>query len=186
MNTTTLDDVAIVLNGKDTVPDTTKRVDIQNKGTSVFSVDGAGKPTSAVNGMVRTVKKTIGGVGVASCDFNFATAANTNEQVINLGAIVPAKARIIDVYSVTDVEFTGATTLVEEVGTTSSGHDLINSATIYAADAVLAMAADHFLTVAPAVAASSVYVACTPGANWSGVTAGKVSVYVTYIDVTGI
>jgi hypothetical protein len=34
---------------------------------------------------VQTVKKTIGGVGVAGCDFNFATAANQNEQAIDLG-----------------------------------------------------------------------------------------------------
>jgi hypothetical protein len=42
------------------------------------------------------------------------------------------------------------------------------------------------MTVVPAVAAASVYVAATPGANWSNVTAGKVSVYVTFIDVLNV
>ncbi len=133
----------------------------------------------------KTIKKTIGGIGITA-DFNFVTAANQNEQVIDLGAIIPAKARIIDVFLFTDAVFTGAVTLVAEVGITSSGHELINSATIYSTNAFLAMAADHNHTVIPVVAASNVYVAATPGANWSLVTAGKVSVYITYIDVTGI
>lgn len=59
---------------------------------------------------VRTVKKTIGGVGVASCDFNFVTADNVTEQPINLGAIVPAFARVLDVKTVTEVAFAHAAT----------------------------------------------------------------------------
>ena len=317
MITQTYDDVAIVLNGKDTVPDTTKRFDIQNKGVSKFSVDGAGAVAcgaiagTTISGtavscttiapssycLPKTVKKTIGGGGIkaqgtitisgtpvaeetmvigavtytfkaaravageitinannatqvsnictaltadstdvvgtdgtgdtvvvtaaavgtagnalpftesatgvavngtgtlgattagvnaVTADFNFANADNTSEQVIDLGSIVPARARVIDIYTVTEAQFTGATSLVAELGNTSSGHEFINSATIYAANAVLPMAADHFLTVVPNVAASKVYVSATPGANWSLVSAGKVSVYVTYIDVAGI
>jgi hypothetical protein len=135
---------------------------------------------------VQTVKKTIGGVGVAACDFNFATAANQDEQVIDLGAIVPARARVIDVYLITDTTFTGATSLVADVGNASGGAQFIASATIYAANAVLAQAAGAAFTVAPAVAASNVFVNATPGANWSGVTAGKVSCYVTFINPTNI
>lgn len=135
---------------------------------------------------VQTIKKTIGGVGVAGCDFNFATAEDQAEQVIDLGAIVPARARVIDVYLITDDVFTGATTLVAEVGNASSGAQFIGSATIYADDAVLAQAVGGAFTVAPAVAASNVFVSATPGANWSAVTAGKVSVYVTFINVTNI
>jgi len=54
---------------------------------------------------LKTVKKTIGGVGVAGCDFNFATAANANEQVIDLGAIIPAFARVLDVKTRTKAAF---------------------------------------------------------------------------------
>jgi len=135
---------------------------------------------------VRTVKKTIGGVDVEGCDFNFVTAEDKAEQVIDLGAIIPARARVIDLYLITEDTFTGATTLVAEVGNASSGAQFIASNTIYAANAVLAQATGAAFTVAPAVSASNVYVSATPGANWSNVTAGKVTVYVTFIDVTNI
>ena len=74
----------------------------------------------------KTIKKTIGGVGITGCDFNFATAANMTEQVIDLGEIIPAKANIVDIFTFTDAVFTGATTLVAETGTTSSGDELIS------------------------------------------------------------
>jgi len=135
---------------------------------------------------VQTIKKTIGGVGVAACDFNFATAENQNEQVIDLGAIIPARSRVIDVYLITEDVFTGAVSLVADVGNASGGAQFIASATIYADDAVLAQAVGGAFTVAPAVAASNVFVNATPGANWSAVTAGKVSVYVTFINVANI
>lgn len=134
---------------------------------------------------VKTVKKSIGGVGVAGCDFNFATAANTTEQVIDLGAIVPANARVLDVKTVTEVAFAGTnlSALVMETGNSSSGAQFIASATIMAKDAITA-ANLTTMNVAPAAAASKVYCAATPtGANWAAVLAGKVSVYVTYIEV---
>jgi hypothetical protein len=130
---------------------------------------------------IMTVSKTIGGVGVAACDFNFATAANTSEQVIDLGAIVPAKARILDVVTFTNSVFTGATTLVAETGVTSSGAELIGSATIYASNAITSLTHALGFNTAPSASAAHVYVSATPGANWSLVTAGKVTVYVTYI-----
>ena len=132
---------------------------------------------------VKTVRKTIGGVGIAGCDFNFATAANQNEQVIDLGSIVPANARVLDVKSVTDATFTGAVTLVAEAGNSSSGAQFIASASILTAAEITAVTHTLGFNVAPAAAASKVYVAATPGANWSLVTAGKVSYYVTYIEI---
>lgn len=209
---------------------------------------------------VKTVKKVIGGVGVAGCDFNFATAANANEQVIDLGSIIPALARVLDVKTFTSEVFnskaiaiaswavssnvctivtsavhglvsgnnvtiagmteaaingarnnitvtntttftfalthadatttadatgtvTPTITLVAETGNSSSGHEFIGSTTIKAANAITYMATDHDMTVAPAAAASKVYVAATPNVFWANVTSGKVEVYVTYIEV---
>lgn len=134
---------------------------------------------------VKTVKITIGAVGVAGCDKNFTAAANTNEQVIDLGAIVPALARVLDVKTRTEVAFAGTSlsALVMETGNSSSGAQFIASATIMAANAITA-ANLTTMNVAPAAAASKVYCAATPtGANWSAITAGKVAVYVTYIEV---
>ena len=135
---------------------------------------------------VKTVRKTIGGVAVQGCDHNFATAANATEQVINLGVVVPVFARLVDVFLVTDMTFAGATTLVADVGTTSGGGELIASATIYAKNAVLAAANAAAMQAAPNASGITIYVNATPGANWSNVTEGKVSVYVTYIDISDL
>jgi len=132
---------------------------------------------------VKTKKFTIGAPGVTGCDFNFASAANTTEQVINLGAIVPAMARVLDIKAKTLVAYVGATTLVAEVGHTSSGNQYIASATIMAENAIIAAASAACLAIAPVNSAVSVYVAATPGANWSGVSAGKTEIWVTYIEV---
>jgi len=136
-------------------------------------------------GRIRTVKATIGGIGIAA-DFNFVTAANQNEQPIDLGEILPARCRVLDVTLVTEAVFTGAVTLVADVGATTGAADFIASATIYAANAVLASAAASAPILAPLVTAQHVWVNATPGANWSNVNAGKVSVYVTFLDLTAL
>ena len=137
--------------------------------------------TAALARRVQTIKLTIGGVGVANCDYNFLGPEDQVEQVITLG-VIPAYARIIDVITVTDAVFTGAVTLVAETGTTSSGNDIITSASIYATGAITAAAVGGSPYNTPSGTSSSVYVAATPGANWNLVTAGKVSVYITYIN----
>jgi hypothetical protein len=151
-------------------------------GATLFQIDSSKIVIDGVQmAKIFTVVKTIGGVGVAGCDFNFATAANTSEQVIDLGTIVPAKARILDINTFTTNVFTGATTLVAETGVTSSGNEYIASASIYAGNAITATAAGGTFIAAPSASALHVYVSATPGANWSLVTAGKVTVNVTYI-----
>jgi hypothetical protein len=151
-------------------------------GATLFAVDSS---KITVDGLqmakIFTITKTIGGVGVAACDFNFSTAANTSEQVIDLGAIIPAKARVFDVVTFTNSQFTGATTLVAETGVTSSGNELVTSASIYAANAITSLTHTLGFNTAPSASAVHIYVAATPGANWSLVTAGKVTVSVTYI-----
>lgn len=224
---------------------------------------GVGRSQLELNGVpfsnVKTRRFIIGGVGVADCDFNVATAANASEQVIDLGAIIPALARVLDIKTHTETAFiaasratasravssnvativtaaahglvtgnsvvvagmtdatyngthtvtvtnattftyslthadetttadtagtvTSAMTLVAEAGNTSSGHEFIGSATIKAANAITCMAADHAFTVAPSASASHVYVAITPGSFWALLTSGKMSVYVTYIEI---
>lgn len=138
----------------------------------------------------RLIKKTIGGVGVTGCDFNFATAANMNEQIIDLGAIIPARARILDAHTFTSAAFVfsgGGTTLVAETGTSSSGAELIASATVYALNAITQPAVGAgFTLVALSASAGHIYVSATPGANWSTNTAGKIEVIIVISDVTNL
>lgn len=134
---------------------------------------------------VQTKKFTIGGVGVAGCDFNFTTAEDMTEQVIDLGAILPAFSRLIDVFTVTNTAFTDAVSLGIEIGTTSGGDELAATADVIAANAINQIA--HANTF-PAISAteSHLYINGTPGANWNLVTAGKLTVYVTYNNILNV
>jgi hypothetical protein len=135
---------------------------------------------------MKTVKFTIGGVGVSGCDFNVTSALNTTAQPIDLGAIIPSLARVVDIFIRTNSVWTGAVTLLATVGSATGGNQYITSGSVYAADTVLPEAAAGAFITAPVVAAGHVWVGLTPGANWNLVTAGKLSIYITYIDVTNL
>jgi hypothetical protein len=141
-----------------------------------------------VENTTKTVKKTIswhGGDG----DFKLPDAGNTNESQLDLGALVPALARIVDVFTVTTeaaVFSGGATTLVADMGTSAGDGSLIVSATVYAIDAIIASPNAGAFIASPLIGATNIFFNSTPGANWDTQTAGKISVYVTYIDVTGL
>jgi hypothetical protein len=133
---------------------------------------------------IKTKKVTIGGVGVPGCDFNFATAANTTAQHIDLGAIVPPLARVLDVKTHTEVAFAGTSlsALVMTTGNVSAGAQFIASASIMAKDAITAANLSS-MNVAPNKDATKVYCGGTPtGANWAAITAGRVAIYITYIE----
>ena len=133
---------------------------------------------------LKTVKVLIGGIGVTGCNFNFVTAGNQTEQKIDLGSIIPALARVMDIKIHTEVGFhSNTTTLVATVGNQSAGHEFVGSATILALNAINSMAANHFMTVAPSAVASKVWVNATPGANWSTATLGRIAVYITYLEI---
>ena len=138
-------------------------------------------------GRIKTVKVTLGGVAVAGCDFNFVTAANQNEQPINLGALVPAKAQLLSVYTFTDTAFTGAVSLGVKIGTGTGGTEIAASADVIAANAINQTAVGAgFTLVAITAAAKNIWLSATPGANWSLATAGKLTCYITFIDITSL
>lgn len=133
-----------------------------------------------------TKKYTIGAVGVAGCDFNFATAANTTAQPIDLGAIIPSTARILDVVAKTTTLFAGTsiTAFGVTIGTTTGGTELAGSADLILANALNQIAVGaNFTWIAITHAAKHIWIGGAPtGGNWSALTAGKLTVYVTYLD----
>ncbi len=139
---------------------------------------------------LRTRKFTIGAVGVVGCDFNFATAANTTQQVIDLGAIIPAFCRVRDVVFVTTTAWAGTsiTAFTVEAGNSSSGAQFFADADLIAANAIGQTAVGAGFTPTAIVAtASHVYIGAAPtGGNWAALLAGKASVYVTFEDVSGL
>ena len=152
---------------------------------------GVGKTQFQINGEnfsnVKTLRLTIGAPGVADCDFNFASAANTTEQNIDLGAIIPALARVLDIKTHTEVGFeSNLTTFVAEVGSAASGNQYIASGTIMARNAIRAAAAGAALAIAPSASAAHVHVAATPGTNWSNMVQGRLAVHITYIEAVDV
>lgn len=136
--------------------------------------------------VLKCIYRTIGAPGVADCDYNFASAANTTEQPIDLGACVPALARVTDVIITTEETFTGATSLGVTCGNATGGTQYFTTANLVTADAINSIATGAQNKVAPSASAAHVWVNATPGANWSLVTAGKLGVYVYYNDPTGL
>ena len=115
---------------------------------------------------VVTVKKTIGNRTVTGVDFNFVTGANKTEQIIDLGAIIPAYARILDIIVVTNAAFTNLGALSTDIGTTSGGGELIAAANNTALNALLQPAVGAgFTLVAISGTAGHVYVNVTPTNN---------------------
>ncbi len=135
---------------------------------------------------VKTKAFTIGAVGVTGCDKNFVTAANTTAQPIDLGAIIPAFAQILSVIVKTEVLFAGTSITAFGVtgGTTTGGTELFTSADLILKDAINQPAVGGtYSLLAVSKDAKHIWIGGAPtGANWSALTAGKLSVYVTYID----
>lgn len=137
---------------------------------------------------ITTVKKTIGAVGVADCDFNFATAAGHAAQNIDLGAIVPAKARVLDVVVFTKTAFATATSLTVAAGNASGGTQFFTGVDHIAANTITAPATGASYLTAPSASATHVWVSGDPdsGTTWAAITEGELEVYVSYIDISGL
>jgi len=135
---------------------------------------------------LRTIKVTVGAPGFGGTDFNFTSAANQSEQSIDLGALIPAKGRLVDIFVFTDAVFSNAVSLAADLGVTSGGDELITSGTIYAANAILASANAGAFILTPSASDQHVFINVTPGANWDAFSAGSISVYVSIIDVRNL
>ena len=133
---------------------------------------------------VKTIKVRVGAQSLANCDLNFASAGNMDEQVLTL-LTLPSKAKLLEIMTYTSAVFTNAVTLTVELGTTSSGHELMNGTAIVDAATLLQIAADHMAAANTITDATKpIYAAFNPGANWSAFSAGSVDFYITYVDVS--
>lgn len=137
-----------------------------------------------------SVKKTFGWSGATGTDFVLPATVNTTAYNMDLGAIIPANARVLDVYVRCTAASTfsgGATTLVAGLGNASAGTQFAGSATIYALNATVAPATGSAPTANINSSASKVWVTdITPIVNWSTQTGGTYEVVVTYIDASGL
>lgn len=135
---------------------------------------------------VRTIKKTIGNIGVTA-DFNFVTADDTAEQCIDLGAVLPAKCRLMDILLFTDAAFTNLGALTTDVGQSSGTDGYIAAANNTAINAIMATANAGAFINTPSASAQHVFVNVTPTNKWNSADpVGKMTVYITIIDVTNL
>ena len=152
--------------------------------TETTSYIAAGGQTSA--NTTFTVKKKIGWSGASGMDFLLPATLDTAVDQIDLGAIVPAFAKVVDVQVITktgSVFSDGATTLAASIGNVTGGTQFASSGTIYAINAILPSSS----VPARVATASHVWLTnVTPGAYWSKQTAGEYDVYVTYIDASSL
>jgi hypothetical protein len=156
----------------------------QSEDAAIAILNAQVKALQLGNTAVQMVTKTIGWNSLAGVDFNLPNAANMVQDNIDLGAIVPANSRVLDVVVVNtaaSVFSGGATTLTAESGNASAGAQFSVAQSIYALAAVAGSGAAWSAPVAVNPLASHVWIGVTPGANWSTQTAGAYKVYVTYV-----
>ncbi len=133
-------------------------------------------------GNLRTVAYTIGVHGVADCDYNFASVANTTEQSIQLGAttIIPANSIVIIMIAKCTDGLNGVITGTGDIGTTSGGIEYMDSANIDDTNDITSSLTSPLAVIF--ASASSVWFSFTPSANWNTITNGKWKIWISFID----
>lgn len=128
---------------------------------------------------VRTRKIVIGAPGVPDCDYNFTSAANQDEQSINLGARVGMLETLLDVKIWTRTTPAGAISFATKLGTASGGEQIIAAGASYTVNTVRQAIIGK---LPPSYSLGNFYISATPGANWSELTQGKIEIYYTIIE----
>lgn len=135
---------------------------------------------------VFVVKKTIGNIGVTA-DYNFVTAANTTAQIIELEDVVPAFARILDLFTITNAAFTNLGDLTVNVGLTSGEDEFVAEGSLSPVNSIGQQAVGGSFAGAISASAQSIFVEATPENQWGSATpVGKMTVYVIYVDAVNV
>ncbi len=131
----------------------------------------------------KTVVKTVSIDDDASTDdFQFDDdAANTSEQPLDLGAIVPAYGELVSIQS-RCIEAVVGGTMASDFGTSTGGGDILSTADTDALNEINATATPFSPEVGSTNTAKNVWMNATPSANWNTLTAGRWIIMVTYID----
>lgn len=140
-------------------------------------------------GREKTVKYTIGRVGIAGKDFNFAAAADHVQQNLDLGAIIPAKCKVVDIQVVCTEAVVGVTDFTVVVGNASAGGQFIAALSCNALNEVVGWILGTLLipVVVDWAAATHIWIGGDPTDNtWNLMTAGAWSVYITYRDFSSL
>jgi hypothetical protein len=130
---------------------------------------------------VKTLKYSIGAYGVAGCDANFAADNGVTEQPFDLGAVIPAFARVLDVKTVTSAAFAAVShsasySVTSNVltMTTAVAHGLVSGTTVVIAG--MTVTAHNGTFVVTVTGATTFTYACTtPDAESTADTGGVIT-----------
>ncbi len=132
----------------------------------------------------KSVIKTIGIAG-NGMDFTLTSVANNTEQQLDLGAIIPAFATVLDcqLRCFETVAGSGSAVMTIDVGISTGNDDLLFAAAVDSVNDVRVPDIAAAPLILPAITAQSVWVNFTPTANWDTLTAGRWAIIVAYIDL---
>jgi hypothetical protein len=138
----------------------------------------------------QTTKVTIGWHGATGVDFLQPDVASSNAYPIDLGAIIPAKARVIQIEIVCTEALagSGAHEILFTAGNATGGAQFIASISCDATNEVAGIIDPHLpqAVIMNWASATNIWIGSDPDANWDTYTAGKWTVYITYIEYTDI
>lgn len=138
------------------------------------------------NGSIKkTIKRTIGWHGATGVDFLQPDVNNSTVYPINIGAVIPVKARVtnIQVINIETLVGSGLHEILCTVGNATGGAQFITSNSCDDINEVLSSTA--VLTDAVlmnAAAETNIWIGFDPDANWDTYTAGKWAIYITFED----
>jgi len=139
---------------------------------------------SGVRMVTKTKKITVGHVGETTTDFAWATAAGHAAANLDLGAAIPAHARVLDVTTICTEDLVGQSDITIGAGNAAGGTQFFAAASCDDLDDTVASAAGAAAFVEASNAAQHLWLVGDPtDANWSDQTAGTWAVYVTYVDI---
>lgn len=162
----------------------------KDDGTGSFKIKGVTPPVeryimpySGYANILRTRVISVGHPGETGTDFAFTSAANTTQQLLDLGPLIPPYARVLDV-TVICTQTVTASTMTFDVGNAGDGAQWVESSTaVDALGETVSMDAAGAFNVAISSSLQDVYLNGTPGANWENYLAGEWFVIITYLDI---
>ena len=138
----------------------------------------------SLNDQFQILKKTIGHPGATNTDFAWTSVANSDQQNLDLGAIIPVKAKVKNVIIVC-TQTSDAENMYMGAGITSAGDEFIaiGTTTIDDANEVRDITVDGAVEAIPLLWAATrhIWISGNPGtSNWSAVSTGEWTVYISY------
>jgi hypothetical protein len=141
------------------------------------------------NSEIHTIVKTIGCPTATGVDFNATSVADHVQQNFDLGAIIPAKSRVLQIEVVCTQIVAAASDATVVVGNVSAGAQYIVALSCDDANEVVGIINPALpQAVVPSwTAATKVWVGIDPtDSTWALMVTGKWAVYITYITYANV